>query len=165
MIALMVLVAGLLLRGVIIRIQTPGSPSRVVAASAGTVLQRLRQANLTTLTLTEADLTAAFGQAVQLPTFPYGDGQVAVTDAGVELFGHLKRSAVTATVVAQPRVREGQLDFEITAITVGQQTVPRFLFGLLAVGTVDQAALFANQLVPPLATVRQTGTALTLEFQ
>ncbi len=142
-----------------------GDPSHSVTASDGRVLGKLRQVGPSAVTLTEADLTAAFDQAVKLPTFPYATGQVAVVDGRLEVFGRLKRPAYTARLLAEPRVRDGRVSLTVTAVTIGRQSVPLFLARFLTLASIDQATLFAETLVPPIRDLTVEDQSITLHFR
>lgn len=152
-------------RSIIVNVRTPGTPTRLVTASDGAPLTKLRQAGLKTLTLSESDVTAAFQQAVRLPTFPFRDGQVAILDAELEVFGHLKNSSSTATLYGRPRVVNAAVRIEVTRVIVGHQAVPRWLAPLLTVSSVDQAALFAKTALPPVRDLTLQNASLTLSFE
>lgn len=149
---------------VVARVRTPGQPTRVVTASAGEVLARIRQAGHDQLTLSEQDLTAAFQQALRLPTVPFESGQVAVVGDGLEVHGLVRQSTLSATITAVPSVVDGDLVLAVRSIRIGQQRVPTFLAGVFSFSSVGQLTTAANAILPDLRAVQLRESSVTLLF-
>lgn len=163
--ALVILIVVLFVRSIGAQMRTPGTPTRVVAPSDGARLSVLRQAGDRTVRLEEGDLTFAFQRATALPTFPFRDGQVVLRPGLIEVFGRLKASVVTVRLEATPAIDRGELKLTLTRVDVGVRQIPRFLYPLAKVPTLDQASLFTNALTGTLQSVDVQDRFVTLQLQ
>lgn len=163
---LIVVAVAIWLQGVVTKVRTPGLPTRVVSPSDGAALGALTSAVGGTVTLSEADLTAALQQATRLPTFPFRETQVVAQPGTLEVFGTLKQPPWTATLVVVPTIDEqGSLQPIVQRVVVGRQPVPRFLHRFLTITSLDQASLFANAVLPPIRQVSISDRSVSLTFR
>lgn len=162
--ALVLFLVSLGYRSIATKVRTPAQPTRIVSPSDGRRLALLRKAGQRDVTLQEGDLTAALRQAAALPTFPLRDGQVVLRPGIIEVFGRLKGPSVTALIDVRPTVSDGRVSFTLERVRIGQQSIPRLLFPLVKVPTIDQAALFTQAIVEDVARVQVSDGALIVSF-